>query len=85
MKINYEMYQQKKSISNQIGILKFYTYLYIEFDGFDYYSSQDPFEFEYQIEEFEFRQCWKSKNKVRKYSFSISSKTVQSKSISIKL
>ncbi|CAF1159187.1 unnamed protein product [Adineta ricciae] len=56
----------------------------IEYDGFEFYSSQDPFELEYVIEQFEFRRCWKSKTKGRKSSFSISSKTARSQSISIK-
>ncbi|UJR19134.1 hypothetical protein I4U23_022264 [Adineta vaga] len=57
----------------------------IEYDGFDYDSSQDPFELEYQIEQFYFHLDFKSKKHVKKASFSISSKTAQFQSICIKL
>jgi hypothetical protein len=54
---------------------------------FDYKSSQDFFDIEYQIDLFEFRQSWKlkkNKQKVSKSSYPISVKTLQCQQIFIK-
>ncbi|CAF0838499.1 unnamed protein product [Adineta steineri] len=59
----------------------------IGYDIYDYKSSQNSFDIEYQIDLFEFRQSWKlkkNKQKVSKSSYPISIKTLQSQQIFIK-
>ncbi|CAF1145093.1 unnamed protein product [Rotaria sordida] len=59
-----------------------------EYDIFDYNSSQDPFEIDYQIDLFEFRRCLKSrksKPKLKKSSCPISLKTLKSQRTLVKV
>ena len=58
-----------------------------KYDGFDYKSSQDSSDIDYQIDLFEFHQYFKSKRniqKVKKSSYSISFKAVKSQSVLLK-
>ncbi|CAF4264757.1 unnamed protein product [Rotaria sp. Silwood2] len=60
----------------------------IDYGIFDYNSSQDPFEIDYQINLFEFYQCFKSrksKQKLKKSSCPISLKILKSQSKLVKL
>ncbi|CAF5170893.1 unnamed protein product [Rotaria sp. Silwood1] len=59
-----------------------------DYDIFDYKSSQDPFEIDYQIDLFEHRQCLKSrksKQKLKKYSCPISLKALKSQRNLVKI
>jgi hypothetical protein len=59
------------------------------YDCFDYNSSQNYFEIDYQINLFEIRLCSKSrkqnKQKMKKSRYPISKKTLQSQSTSIRI
>jgi hypothetical protein len=59
------------------------------YDCFDYNSSQNYFEIDYQIDLFEIRLCSKSrkqnKQKMKKSRYPISKKTLQSQSTSIRI
>ncbi|CAF1168514.1 unnamed protein product [Rotaria sordida] len=60
----------------------------IDYDSFDYNSSQDPFDIDYQIDLFEFRQFVKSKKtkqKIKKSSCPISMKTLKCQPIVVKI